>query len=62
LIPDLTEAATKNMADEIKQNNGFEFGYSSSTTCEIGMSSATGIQYLSIASLVRDYLVKNSTQ
>ena len=60
LIPKLTKSAVKNMADEIKQTGCFELGYSSSTMCEIGMSSATDIQYLSIASLVRDYLAKNS--
>ena len=46
LFPELTEAATKSEAEEIKRA-GQDGYYSSSRTCEIGMSRASGQSYVS---------------
>jgi D-lactate dehydrogenase len=56
LAPELTEAATRREAAEVKAAlDGTEAGlYSTCRTCEIGMSRAVGRAYLSIAHLVHE--------
>jgi D-lactate dehydrogenase len=49
--PELTEAATRAMADEVATKSYVGF-YSSSRTCEIGMSRATGRPYRHVWSLL----------
>ena len=52
LVPELTEEATKREAAEVKDMSGVSGYYSSSRTCEMGMSAATGASYSSIIHLV----------
>ncbi|MCF7808788.1 MAG: FAD-binding oxidoreductase [Candidatus Marinimicrobia bacterium] len=52
LVPELTESATKREASEVKQLEGAQGHYSSSRTCEMGMSNATDESYSSIVHLV----------
>jgi D-lactate dehydrogenase len=56
LFPELTEAATRREADELQagRHDGY---YSSSRTCEIGMTRATGKVYRSYL-----YLVEQATR
>lgn len=56
LFPELTETASKHEANAVKKVKFGATGCSTSRTCEIGMMSATGLTYESIAILVRDYL------
>jgi len=56
LFPELTETATQHEANAVKKVTSGATGCSTSRTCEIGMMSATGLAYESIAILVRDYL------
>ncbi len=58
LIPELTASATRPEAENVKKLTSGIMGISSSRTCEIGMITATGIDYESIAVLVRDYLTQ----
>ena len=58
LIPELTASATRPEAENVKKLTSGIMGISSSRTCEIGMMTATGIDYESIAVLVRDYLTQ----
>ena len=51
IVPELTEAATRMAAAEVRAA-GAEGHYSSSRTCEIGMSRATGCSYQSWAYLL----------
>ena len=52
LVPELTEEATKREAQEVKQLQGVQGHYSSSRTCEMGMSNATEETYSSLVHLV----------
>jgi len=52
LVPELTEEATKREAAEVNDMSGVSGHYSSSRTCEMGMSAATGISYSSLVHLV----------
>ncbi len=56
LFPELTHSATRREAEEVKLSERVIAGYSSSRTCEIGLTQATGVAYTSITALVRDYL------
>ena len=56
LFPELTEAATKPEAAEVIEGN-FDGHYSSSRTCEIGMTRATGKVYRSFVHLL-DFATK----
>jgi D-lactate dehydrogenase len=56
LVPELTRSATRLEADEVRQNAADEC-YSSSRTCEIGMSRATGQVYRSYL-----YLLEKATR
>jgi D-lactate dehydrogenase len=56
LFPELTQAATRHEADEVKAKQPDEC-YSSSRTCEIGMSRATGQIYRSYM-----YLLEKATR
>jgi D-lactate dehydrogenase len=51
LFPELTAAATEKEADEVKSRE-YDGYYSSNITCEMGMSEATGQDYVSIVYLV----------
>jgi D-lactate dehydrogenase len=53
LVPELTEAATRTQAAEIKARQ-FDGHYTTSRTCEIGMSRATGRSWQSIWTLLDD--------
>ncbi len=53
LVPELTEAATSRQAAEIRARN-FDGYYSSSRTCEIGMTRATGKTWRSIWTLLEE--------
>ncbi len=59
LIPELTDHATKKIAESLNDINNDVNGYSTSRTCEIGMMSATDRNYESIAILVKEYLFQN---
>ena len=50
-FPELNESALKNLKPEIEKHK-CSAGYSSSKTCEIGLSNHSGIDYNSIAFLV----------
>jgi len=53
LFPEVTQSATRKQAEEISGIRGNIKGYySTSRTCEVGMSSATGKIYSSIIYLV----------
>jgi D-lactate dehydrogenase len=56
LFPELTEAATRREADEL-QSNRHDGYYSTSRTCEIGMTRATGHVYRSYL-----YLLEQATR
>jgi len=56
LFPELTYSATRREAEEVKSSDRVTTGYSSSRTCEIGLTQATEVAYTSIVALVRDYL------
>ena len=60
LFPDLTVAATHREASFVKNIDGIE-GVSTSRTCEEGMKLATGKNYISLASLVLEYLKQSET-
>jgi D-lactate dehydrogenase len=53
LVPELTEAATAMEAAEVLAGN-FDAHYSSSRTCEIGLTRATGRQYRSFIHLLEE--------
>lgn len=53
--PELTESATRGMAEEVK-TLGCSEAYSSTRTCELAMSHATGIHYQSILYLADECL------
>ena len=57
LFPELTEAATKQEAAEVKAKQPADECYSSSRTCEIGMSRSTGQIYRSYL-----YLLEKATR
>ncbi len=52
LVPELTESATLNEAAEVRQHHGAHGHYSTSRTCEMGMSNATDESYSSLIHLV----------
>lgn len=52
LVPELTESATENEAVEVKQHRSVNGHYSTSRTCEMGMSNATDESYSSLIHLV----------
>lgn len=52
LVPELTESATQREAGEVKELKGVQGHFSSSRTCEMGMSAATDETYSSIVHLV----------
>lgn len=56
LVPELTRSATHHEAEIIQGLPVKATGVSSSRTCEVGMSSATGRSYESLAILVYEYL------
>jgi len=58
LIPDLTTSATREEASEVKRI-GAEGHYSTSRTCEIGMSQATGQSYQSLIYLVHKAMIQS---
>jgi len=51
LFPELTRSATEKETAEVNEHD-YDGYYSSNITCEIGMSEATGKDYLSIIYLV----------
>jgi D-lactate dehydrogenase len=51
LHPELTEAATRNEASEVREGH-FDAHLCSNRTCEIGMQRATGAPYASVAQLL----------
>ena len=53
LIPELTRSATSNEASHVRQQNASAGYYSTSRTCEIGMSSGTRVPYSSIIYLLK---------
>lgn len=53
MIPDLNRYALRKLRPQIQQNNIHE-GYSNSRTCEIGLSTNSGIPYKSIVYLVEE--------
>ncbi|MFQ6604148.1 MAG: FAD-binding and (Fe-S)-binding domain-containing protein [Fidelibacterota bacterium] len=57
LIPELTHSAVGLEKDFTRQDAATR-GYSSSRMCEVGMSRESGLDYYSIALLVRDYLLQ----
>lgn len=59
LVPGLTSSATLMESQELSSINA-EGYYSTSRTCEIGMSQATGKTYESILSLVYEAMIKRS--
>lgn len=52
LVPELTEAATQREANEVKEIKGVHGHYSTSRTCEMGMSNASDESYSSLIHLV----------
>ena len=52
LVPELTESATLREAAEVNTHTHVEGHYSSSRTCEMGMSKATDESYSSLVHLV----------
>jgi D-lactate dehydrogenase len=52
LVPELTESATKREAAEVKTIEGVQGYYSTSRTCEMGMTNATDETYSSLVQLV----------
>lgn len=52
LVPELTESATAREAAEVKSHSQVDGCYSSSRTCEMGMSQATDMPYSSIIQLL----------
>jgi D-lactate dehydrogenase len=60
LVPELTETATRAEALEVKQSQA-DAHYSTSRTCEIGMSLATDKSYQSLIYLVHKALIKPKT-
>ena len=50
LFPELTQAATRPEAEELKQKN-YDGYYSTAKTCEMAMSDAVGVNYLSLLHL-----------
>ncbi|NQV29810.1 MAG: (Fe-S)-binding protein, partial [Candidatus Marinimicrobia bacterium] len=52
LVPELTEEATRREAAEVNDQSDVNGHYSSSRTCEMGMSAATGESYSSLVHLV----------
>ena len=53
LFPELGDAATRGEANEVR-GGGFAAGYSSSRTCEVNLTRATGLVYRSIVFLVEE--------
>jgi D-lactate dehydrogenase len=53
MYPDLATAATAREAEEVRAG-GFRAGYSSSRTCEVNLTRATGLTYRSIVFLVEE--------
>ena len=52
LVPELTEHATEVEAQEVREHGECDGHYSTSRTCEMGMSAATGASYSSLIHLV----------
>lgn len=52
LVPELTEHATRNEAAEVREHEGVNGHFSTSRTCEMGMSNATDEAYSSLIHLV----------
>ncbi|NOZ75276.1 MAG: 4Fe-4S dicluster domain-containing protein, partial [FCB group bacterium] len=61
LFPELTAAATQREALNIANGPQLQQGISTSRTCEEGLKNATGIAYVSLALLVRDYLKQSES-
>jgi len=59
LVPELTEQATKDEAAEVRKHHGTQGHYSSSRTCEMGMSNATDEAYSSLIHLVHKAVFGN---
>lgn len=57
-VPELTEAATRAEAEEVRSKDASALHASTCRTCEIGMSRATGRTYVSIAHLVYEAVVE----
>lgn len=51
--PELNEYALRKLKPQIEENN-IQIGYSNSRTCEIGLSTNSGVPYVSIAYLVNE--------
>jgi D-lactate dehydrogenase len=62
LVPELTASATRAEAEEVKCHTGTEGHYSSTRTCEMALSAATGKNYESILYLVAEGLGVLSTE
>ncbi len=56
LVPDLPDNANKKLFPLLNSVDTDRAGFSSSRTCEIGLSSSSGISFQPIELLVRDYL------
>lgn len=56
LVPEVTAAATRREAEELREGHGAAGAYSTCRTCEIGMTRATGRPWRHVAELVRDSL------
>jgi D-lactate dehydrogenase len=62
LVPELPDNANEKLFHFLNYENNERMGFSSSRSCEIGISSSTGFYFQPIELLVRDYLnQKNST-
>ena len=53
MLPEVNKYALRKLRPQIEQA-GVKYGYSNSRTCEIGLSTNSGIPYKSIAYLVND--------
>ena len=63
LVPELTESATQNEAREVKSLDKVDGHYSTSRTCEMGMSNTTDETYSSLVHLVHQAVFsENDTQ
>jgi D-lactate dehydrogenase len=59
LVPGLTESATKMESNEIRDIDADGY-YSTSRTCEIGMTLATNQSYQPLVSLIHEAIIKQS--
>jgi D-lactate dehydrogenase len=58
--PELTASATSDITEKWKNTEKEVIGYSTSLTCEIGLTTAIQHPFYPIAVLVRDYLNQNN--